>query len=213
MNKAIPALIAALMISATADAGVIKIDLDGSGTGTFVGLGTANATYNQTVQIQNSQTGALDSFDLAVSMAGSGNIVMGANGLGIGDGLINGGETLKFTFALTPSLGTTSALGSFQFTEMGHGLTVSDLFGTGSFAVVSDGTSGALLAHNQTGPSSLTNLTGKEITVITSLSPAGSVDGISSLSFDAVAVPEPSSVMMCGLFMVGLSFSRRRRNS
>ncbi|MFK7822284.1 MAG: PEP-CTERM sorting domain-containing protein [Planctomycetaceae bacterium] len=211
MKTVMHAIVAIAVLATQANAGVIKIDLDSSAAAKFSGIGTANATYTDTVQIMNSNTGMLDSFDLAVSLAGSGNITLGSTGLGIGDGKINAGETLKFTFALTPSLGTTSSLGSFQFTEIGHGLTVSDLFGTGSFAAVSDGVNGTVLGHNVVGPTDISNLNGKEITVRTSSSPDGSVDGISSLSFEATAVPEPSSVMLCGLCMLGMTFSRRRR--
>lgn len=191
-------------------AGIVTVDLDGTGSGTFLGLGTTSATYTETVQVENVNTGMFDDYDLVLTLTGSGAITAGATGLGIGDAFIDDGETLEFQFSLTPSPGTLSNLQSFEFTEMGHGVTISS-FPT-SFVSVSDGSSTNILANGITGPSDISNLNGQTITVATSTFPfqPGSVEGISSISFDTTSAPEPSSAILCGFFLCGLGFRRRR---
>lgn len=199
------------VLLATAHGGVVKIDLDGSGSGTFGGLGTTNATYTDTIQLLNEQTGAMDTFDLVLTLTGSDSIVLGATGLGVGDGLIDDGESLQFGFAITPALGTVSEAKGFQFTEIEHGITSSN-FPT-NFVTVGDGTNTNILANGSSGPTSISNLDGQSLTVTASGAPfsPGSVDGVSAISFDAVAAPEPSSVMMCGVFLIGFAGHRKRR--
>lgn len=212
MNNFVRGCFVFSVLLATANGGVVKIDLDGTGTGTFSGLGSANATYTDTIQLLNGTTGAMDTFDLVLTLTGSDSIVLGATGLGIGDGLIDDGESLEFGFAISPATGTTSEAAEFQFTEIDHGITSSN-FPT-NFVTVGDGTNTNILADGVSGPTSISNLDGKSLTVTASGAPfsPGSVNGISAISFDAVAAPEPSSVMMCGFFLVGFTGYRKRRS-
>ncbi len=195
--------------------GIIDVELDGSGSGTFAGIGTNVATYSDTVQVQNTNTGALDNFQLVLTLVGSGPITLAATGLGIGDSRIDNGESLSLSVSLTPSAGTTSNIASFQLTEFGHGLTQSDF--PRSFVGVSDGGTTNILDNGITGPTQINNLQGRTIEVSTSTSdgsvPPGSVEGITSLSFDTTAVPEPSSFFMCGMLAGALGFRRKRRSA
>ena len=203
-----------LSLSTAASAGVLRVDLDSANASKFTGIGTAAAIYTDPVQVQNTQTGELDDFELVVNISGSGAITLNSTGLGIVDSAVNDGETIDFEFTLTPSAGTMSGLASFQFTEIGHGVADSNLFAANPhFVAVTDNVRVEILDNGLAGPTAIDRLQGNRLSVRASGAPfaAGSVDGISSITFDATSIPEPTSFLLCSFCIGGLTIRRRRR--
>ena len=203
-----------LSLTTAASAGVLRVDLDSANASKFTGIGSASAIYTDTVQVENSQTGLLEDFELVVNINGSGAITLNTTGLGIVDSAVNDGETIDFEFTLTPSVGTMSGLESFQFTEIGHGVANSNLFAPDPhFVAVTDGVRVEILDNGVPGPTDIERLQGNSLSVRASGAPfaAGSVQGISSISFDATSVPEPTSLLLCGFCLGGFALRRRQR--
>ncbi len=199
-------------LSIATSAGEIKLDLTGAGTGTFSGVGS-NITYTDTIQVRNSQTGDYDDYDLTLTLSGSSTVTVNASGIGVSDASIENGESLSMNVHLAPSVGTTSSLNSFQFTDIEHGTTVSN-FPT-SFVLASDGNASTLFAHNHSGETSVANLDGRTLHLSTSTTPfsPGSIEGITSLSFEVTSAPEPSSLALCGVLFALAIFRRKRRGA
>jgi len=218
MMKTLRTLSAVVLMSAllptAGRAGDILLELDGTGTGTFAGLGTNTVTYTDTVQVENINTGVFEDFDLVLTLNGSAVVTLTPGvGIGVGgDASIEDGESLGFQVDLTPSAGTQSLLEDFQFTRIGHGVTVSDF--PNDFVSIEDSENNTnILADNYSGDTSIANLAGNSITLATSTAPfgAGSIAGISSLGFDATAAPEPSAIALCMLMCGGFVLRRKER--
>lgn len=206
------------LCTASAQATLITVDLDGTGSGTFADLGTATATYSESgISIENNVTGGNDLYDMVVTITGVGGTVesAGLTGLGVNDGFVDVGELLQFDVNLT-AVDPATVIEDFEFQILNHGATI----GTVSLTDLAFG-SGSLL--NPTGPTgfqasfpgqtfSVNPFPGSSPGPPLPTTPDGSVGGITGFTFEVTSVPEPSSAIACGLLLC-VGVLRRRRKS
>ncbi len=210
--------VAAAIAPATAFADIVTLDFQ---TATITGVGTANGNISQLINVsqQNPGLGPVD-LQLDVSITSTGGVITqsAATGLGVGDAFISDGESLSFDVVISAIGPHHVDLATFDLTSLGHGTPLGlDIFG-GSVVIADDNdvvTSPLIL--NTVGPTSLVPLSSDPFagaqTLTVSATGGATLDGLSSLSFNATAAPEPTSAMLCGLFLVGTCLRRRRRQA
>lgn len=174
--------------------------------------------FTQTVQIED-QFGILRSFEAQIDFTSTnGPFNSGAFGVSVGVGgdsnIESGadfltGETLKFVVSLTPN--TNFELGSFQFDTLTHGAVTDPVadpgLGLGMIAAI-PGTTKELAGTSTV----ISTINGFEFTVRGNVDNAA-VNGIQALSFNATAIPEPSTFALCGMFAIGGVVAARRRKA
>lgn len=202
---------------AVATADVVTIDFTSA---TVTGLGTANASISQVISVEhdNPQFGFVDlQLDLAITSVG-GTVEQSASGLGVGDAFLNGGESLEFDIVVNPIYPSHVNPLTFQLDELGHGTFLGlDLLG-GSFVVADDSNAvTAPIILNAVGPTLIAGLDSDPRvggqTLLVAAQGGATLQGVSSLSFEITAAPEPTSAALCGLFLVGACVRRRRRQA
>lgn len=201
----IAACAAAMMASgSTANATVVNLDL--RVTGNYAGN-----SYSTVVNLQD-QFGINRAFTATIDFTPVGGALTtsASTGAGVGDAFINNGEDLDFDVSLTPL--TSYGVGSFSFVSLTHGAVVDPGPGLqGVFAnknlVFAELTGGA--ASNVSSIGAINPA--QDFNLITSA--AASVNGIRILTFDATAIPEPSTFAFCGMFAIGGIVAARRRKA
>ena len=138
--------------------------------------------------------------------------------MGVTDFALTAGESLNFDLDVTPIGPHHVNPATFGWEFLGHGAVPGLDIGGGSFAFADDDdpfTSADIL--NPVGPSDISGLTGDPLpgqqTLTVGIVGGALLSGVSSLSFEITAAPEPTSAALCGLFLVGACVRRRRRES
>ncbi len=174
-------------------------------------LSPTSGTYTDTFSIPDVINGGSNTFDVVVTITGSDDLInFGTGSIGVGDSVIGGGETLDISAVFTPQTPGVS-IDTFSLDSFSHGGVTSDpTFPFGNAVAASGSAGGVVVLPSQgAGDADLTGVNGFGFLLETS--GTGSISGLSGFSFTATSVPEPSSLLLCGVF-AGFGAFRRRRS-
>ncbi len=218
LTTLIAAGLALALVPAATSAGVVTIDFT---TATITGLGTPSAAISEVISVEhdNPNFGFVDlQLDVSITATGGSVTQSGLSGLAVGDAFLNGGEALNFDIVVTTIGPNHVNGGTFSLDELGHGTFLGlDLFGGSFVAADDDNVVTAPIILNGVGPTSIAALDSDPFagnqTLTVAAEGGATLAGLSSLSFNITAAPEPTSAALCGLFLIGACGRRRRREA